>query len=370
MSGVPYNTIIRTPNGWKPICDIKIDDYVITRKGTYSKVLATYDTGMRNLCRFTFSDGRQVDTAYDHAWDLEEYTPVSRWKGKSHPKIIVADELRRILNRGCRSLYYIDFPQPEISSDKDLPLDPYFLGILLASGYYKGKNIGFIGDSYIFETIRDLLPEDCLLGKPYVDRNELLHVKIIHNPEVSEQWSLPGIIQSLGLDNNSNRDRFVPAKYFDGSHVQRLSLIQGILDGRGRVGNVVRGVKSMTDNSIAEITTYSMQFCDDLIYLVRSIGGLCTDTQRYFKYTQCGLEKGCIYKVQISVEFGKTIFRTPYKRDKVLRINPFMKKWKLRIAHADLLPFRSPCVDLLLEDTDNTFVTRSFVVLQGMMSVD
>ena len=364
MSGIPSNTLVRVPGNWVPLSEIEIGDTVISADGSLSKVLAVYDTGMQPVYRFTFTDGRQCDTSADYVWDLEEFVGTYRKKGKFRRKFKYSYDLVRDVNAHGRISYYTSFPSAEISSDANLPLDPYFLGVLLGSGFIKPQRIGFTGDNFMWNTLKSLIPEYCKLSLPRIDEHERLHVDVLHNKEYPEN-KLPKILTDLGLMDLDMRDKFIPRQYLNASHTQRISLLQGILDSYGKVGDYSRKVKTMTDNSMAEYKTFSMEFCDNLIYLVRSLGGLCTDTQRYSKYTKFGEEKGMNYTIQMSLEFSKMFFRTPDKRDLLPKYNPMLKHWALKMVCCTPLPIKYPCRNLLLENRDNRFVTDKFIVMTG-----
>lgn len=64
----PNDTPIKVPGGWKPIGELKVGDFVTAADGTATKVIGVFPQGVVRLYRFTFMDGRTIETSGDHLW--------------------------------------------------------------------------------------------------------------------------------------------------------------------------------------------------------------------------------------------------------------------------------------------------------------
>lgn len=65
---VVAGTLIDTPNGQKPIEEIKIGDSVIGGSGNVKTVSGTLKSETNKLCKITLSDGRSFVCTQDHRW--------------------------------------------------------------------------------------------------------------------------------------------------------------------------------------------------------------------------------------------------------------------------------------------------------------
>ena len=104
------DTLLRVPNGWKAMRDIKVNDEVISRDGTSTKVTGVYPQGVKDIYRVTFEDGRTSECCDEHLWKV--------YNGDK-PSIINTLELKSRLKRNS---CFIDLCLPEITEEKQLPL--------------------------------------------------------------------------------------------------------------------------------------------------------------------------------------------------------------------------------------------------------
>jgi replicative DNA helicase len=85
-------------------------------------------------------------------------------------------------------------------------------------------------------------------------------------------------VRSLGLWGLRSHEKFIPRLYFSGSHEQRLDLLRGLLDTDGwveRWGSV-------------RFVTSSPQLASDIVELVRSIGGWCSQQRKQPHFSHLG----------------------------------------------------------------------------------
>ena len=181
---------------------------------------------------------------------------------------------------------------------KDLPIDPYILGLWLAEGTKTAATPNFTINKDDTEIVNYLIS----LGGKFLTPD-----KRGHN---CYSISLAGITNENGKRKNSciYRDEFkqclfsshkdigIPFKYKVNSRYNRLQLLAGLLDGDGSTDQMKSGY---------EITTKYKRLADDILYLSRSLGlaAYChekkvdlskikdcvsTDIQTYYRITISG----------------------------------------------------------------------------------
>lgn len=120
--GVLLNTLIKIPNGWKTIGDLKVGDYVNTPNGDKAKVTGVYDNKQVPCYKITFVDGRNIVCDEDHLWEVYN----QEWG--EYQTIDTKTLFKDINDNGMK--FDIPLIDPTHSADKyiDLPEDPYLLG--------------------------------------------------------------------------------------------------------------------------------------------------------------------------------------------------------------------------------------------------
>ena len=159
------DSLIRIPNGWKEMRDIKVGDEVISKDGSKTIVTAVYpQEKLKDMYRITFEDGRSVKCTEDHLWKV--YHP--KYVRSSHPdchdgsKVITTEELIKFKSYGTSDSrrYYIDLPDSEQNEDKKYFIDPYILGCILGDGSISAGciNLAISSPSVIERMISKLKP--------------------------------------------------------------------------------------------------------------------------------------------------------------------------------------------------------------------
>ncbi len=137
---------------------------------------------------------------------------------------------------------------------KDLPIDPYLLGLLLGDGSLKKDG------SCVLHAHKDDMPvyKSMIkekLGTEYIDKR---------NPNVVS-LTIKGLsqrVRDLGIVGHGNY-KFIPPVYLRGSTDQRIWLLNGLMDTDG----------SIQKNGRKDFCSNSEQLVDGVADLVRSLGG-------------------------------------------------------------------------------------------------
>lgn len=116
------NTLVRIPNGWTKIKDIKVDDLVMTQDGSYTKVTGVYPQGKKDIYTVTFEDGRTILAGLEHQWSISVDNEV---------KTSNTEEMIKLLRKG--RVVNIPLCKPEDNKPIYTTIHPYIQGILYNS---------------------------------------------------------------------------------------------------------------------------------------------------------------------------------------------------------------------------------------------
>ncbi len=268
----PYFSRILTPRGWRPIGSLNIGDAVIGSDGRPTKVLGVYPQGRREVFRLTAQDGASTLCCGEHLWAVS--TPADRRRHKP-PHVL---ETREMIDR-LRSAHQHRFELPLLSrpvqfQPQAVPMDPYALGLLLGDGCITGKTTPSFctADAALRLALERELDGIELVARGAIDYS-LRHVAggrgglRIPNPVTLT-------LRDLGLCGARSHTKFVPGEYLYNSPSTRMALLQGLLDTDG--GPVLQRGRTCR----VQYATTSPQLRDDVVFLVRSLGGVAYSRTR------------------------------------------------------------------------------------------
>ena len=262
----PYFSRVLTPSGFRPIGSLAVGDLVIGSDGRPTRVLGVYPQGRKQVFRVRAQDGASTLCCAEHLWAV--VTRDDRRRGKP-PRVV---ETREMLGR-LRKAHYHRFELPLIARPveferRDVPMDPYALGLLLGDGCLTGSTTPSFAtaDPELAVALERDLPGIELRAKGGVDY-VLRHTAggrggvIVGNP-------VTAVLRDLGLAGTRSTTKFVPDSYLLNSSDVRVGLLQGLLDTDG--GPVTQLGRSCR----IQYSTTSPQLRDDVLFLVRSLGGV------------------------------------------------------------------------------------------------
>lgn len=263
----------------KKVQDVKVGDFLMG-DDSHPRRVESVCSGKEEMFRITPIKGDSFECNRSHILSLR-YTDAKHGFAKRdisvNDYIKLSGQEKHLLKlyRAC-----VDF------DEKELPIDPYVLGLWLAEGAKTGANPTFTINKDDKEVIDYLLS---LGGKILADDKR---GKNCHN------ISLAGITNPNGRRKNSciYRDEFkrclfgsyynigIPYEYKVNSYSNRMQLLAGILDGDGSTDNSKCGF---------EVTTKYRKLADDILYLCRSLGfgAYC-----HVKKVDLSKIKGCVSK--------------------------------------------------------------------------
>lgn len=90
----PLTSLIKTPDGWISMGDVKIGTMVSTPDGKTSHVIGIYPQGIKPIYRITFEDGRSTECCDEHLWKVCTSDTVNlNWT------VITLRHIKKLLNK-------------------------------------------------------------------------------------------------------------------------------------------------------------------------------------------------------------------------------------------------------------------------------
>lgn len=233
--------------------DVKVGDLLIGPDGTCREVLSLH-RGRQDMATITPHRGRPFRVNLDHILSLEATN--SRDIAPGVHNLSVREYLQArpykqknlyLYHRGVENFY---------GPSKDLPIDPYILGIWLADGTAKGvsltKTKGPLTDAWC-KWLTDLglrIREETKPGNMATTFHGAGQKR--HSNAALE------LLRQIGVSDNKH----IPRDYLLADRDSRLRLLTGILDGDG----------SLTGSGGIDFTQKDKAFADQVVFLARSLG--------------------------------------------------------------------------------------------------
>jgi phosphate starvation-inducible protein PhoH and related proteins len=262
----PVSEPVLTPTGWRPIGELRVGDQVIGSDGRPTEVLGVFPQGEKEIYRLSAQDGASTRCTADHLWSV--WTRADRRRDKP-PRVVETREMVGNLRAAHARRFELPLlTRPVEAPHRDVPMDPYALGLLLGDGCLTGSTTPSFAteDPELVHALESALdgvevrrrsgPDD-VLNRQGGGRGGV----IVENP-------VTGALRQLGLWGTRSSTTFVPEPYLHNDAGVRLAVLQGLLDTDG--GPVTQRARTCR----VQYTTTSPQLRDDVIELVRSLGGV------------------------------------------------------------------------------------------------
>jgi len=326
------DTPIPTPNGWTTMGELKTGDKVYGSDGNACNVTQAHDILYNRDCyKVTFDNGENIIADAEHLWFTQ-----SRKERNSKGSVKTTKQLFDTLET------YGEEPNHRIPTNingiegikKNLPIDPYVLGLWLGDGASDVNSIT-VGKRDITEII-DILKNqqtqfDKLTLKEY--NTDVYTLRI----SVNENVQTKGLL-SLLTSNNLRNNKHIPVEYMLASREQRLHLLQGLIDSDGYINK----------GGVCQFYNTNIPLAKQVKELTESLGYKVT----YKEYIPKLYGVECEPAACITFTPIEYICRLSFKRNR-LNIKPFEVQSKFRsqwhyiknIEKVDSVPVRCITVD-------------------------
>jgi phosphate starvation-inducible protein PhoH and related proteins len=262
----PLSTPVLTPSGFRAIGSLGVGDLVTGSNGLPTAVLGVYPQGRKEVYRVRTQDGASTRCCAEHLWQV--FTPEDRRRNRPG-RVLETQEMIGQLRRAHQHRYELPLLSgPAEFPEREVPLDPYALGLLLGDGCLTTSTTPTFAtaDRELAVALEDSLdgvelqPKggvDCVLRQTDGHRGGV----IVANPVTTA-------LRELGVAGTRSYTKFIPEVYLHNAAAARIALLQGLLDSDG--GPVSQHGRTCR----IQYTTCSEMLSDDVAYLVRSLGGV------------------------------------------------------------------------------------------------
>lgn len=353
----PYDQIVRLPTGETKFWgDIEIGDKLFAPNGKTVRVVNVPIDGEDDIYRVTLSDGRSVEASKNHIWNVIKY-------GRKRPYNTTTVD---ILNNGLytnsgQHKFFIQNGGAVNYEHKDVPIDPYTLGLLISEGALtkfpknkkhnkKRRNVQISSAQQDAEFYKTIIPYE---------------IKHIGNNGYSWHIYIDDIdkkLESLGLLHKNSQTKFIPDVYLYNDKNTRMELLRGLMDGDG----------CATKKGSNIYITISKKLAEDLILLCRSLGMYaryhkCVEERDYL-FSNSGNTYRCKKTYRIAVTTNERIFNLPRKVEKQYINHPGIKGskagaflYKIAIDKIEYVG-RKRCKCVTVDSDDGLYMVGDYVV--------
>jgi phosphate starvation-inducible PhoH-like protein len=280
----PVDTPVLTPEGFRPIGGLQVGDLVIGSNGEPTPVLGVYPQGEKDIYRVTAQDGASTLATADHLWAVR--TPWDKQRGKPY-RVLTTREMMGDLRVAHQRRYELPLHSaPVCFPHRKMPMDPYALGLLLGDGCVTGSTTpSFTTEDFeLAYSLQVLLPGTDV--HPRNVPNYVLRRASSPGDVITIANPVTAVMRELGLIGTRSSTKFVPDLYLHNSANVRLAVLQGLLDTDG--GPVTQDGRTCR----VQYATTSPRLHDDVLFLVRSLGGIAYSRVRQADGRKPGLAYG------------------------------------------------------------------------------
>ncbi|HVM29136.1 MAG TPA: PhoH family protein, partial [Mycobacteriales bacterium] len=356
------DTPVLTPDGFRSIGELQVGDLVIGSNGVPTPVLGVYPQGRKEVFRISAQDGASTVVCGEHLWAVRTRSDVRRGKGW---RVLETQQMVGRLRAAHAHRFELPVVAPVQLPSRPVPMDPYCLGLLLGDGCISNKSLRFsTADPELLGALAvglDVLVERHMRYDFLLKRNdgEGRGGTVTAHPIVAR-------LRELGLAGRTSSDKFIPEVYKLNSVEVRLAVLQGLLDTDGGP------VRQRGRTCRVQYTTCSDRLRDDVIWLVRSLGGVAYARTRAAEGRAPGHARGRdlhhrldAHTLEIRLPAGVQPFRLNRKREAYEADGGGRPA---RYVHSIEPAGDAECVCISVAAQDSLYVTEDFLVTHNTLN--
>lgn len=379
------DTPVLTPTGWRRLGDLQVGDEVFGGDGKVARVLSVTQQGWLPIFNLAFDDETLTNCAENHFWKCQlkaaERFHSNRCFKKDKWSVYSLREIREHggddpipRDRAVIPVASVEFPEQPV------PVAPYTLGVLLGDGCICHDTASFTSeDAAICDEILGELPAGMAVRVQKSTDNGKASCYHLTKGENLLNPVIQGL-RVLGLMGLKSVQKFIPACYLLNSRSVRLAVLQGLMDTDGYC----------TENGVPFYYSCSPRLAQDVMFLVRSLGGKAklrwkeafitkkhkprgrppVTLNDYGKSQQRLFEepRRCLHmaEVQFSLPRDVRIFRLERKQS---RREAFQGELTTGRVLQTIRPAgNAECVCIGVDSPDHTYVTEDFIVTHNSLA--
>jgi hypothetical protein len=309
------DTPIPTPNGWTTMGEISVGDNILSPDGNSVSVTMKTETMHNHNCyKIHFDTGEEIIADAEHLWEVNS----SYWSAGK--KIVTTKDIfdvyeKKSLNKrgkGVVGSYFIEYTKPiKKFFEKDLPIDPYLLGVWLGDGYSSDSRV--IAHKNDFEFYKNKIKIEYLRE----DNNCI-------------RFKCADLYKKL-KENNLLKNKHIPQVYLRSSYESKLELLRGLMDTDGSLKPNTRSFEFYQKN-------YEL-----IVQVVELLSSMGIKSRIRVKEI-----KGCLYHT-VSFTTTERVFNLPRKYNLINNNRPLRPQDKRiyiqKIEKVDSVPVACISVD-------------------------
>lgn len=315
--------MIPLANGkFKELKDIIDGDILVGQNGQPTTVVKAHEIQLpKKAYSIEFSNGEVIRAGGEHLWTIRNQRGVR--------KTVDTDYIFDYMSKYKQPVYIDRVNKPLAGIHKELPLDPYFLGLWLGDGG-SWQNVFTTEDKEVLDYVNNWATSHggYVEQTKYQNSGKALTYRI-------KDTDLTDICIELGIRKTRYENtgvKHIPEMYFEASYEQRLELLRGLMDTDG----------CHHSGGFCIFTQKEGQLCDDVIRLAKSLGWDVT----VHETNPCEFAKPNTKYFNIGISALDNPFKLSRKANKWKRQTRMTDKVKIKsITEIEPIPMRCLTVD-------------------------
>ena len=315
--------MIPLANGkFKELKDIVDGDILVGQNGQPTTVIKAHEIQLpKKAYSIEFSNGEVIRAGGEHLWTIRNQRGVR--------KTVDTDYIFDYMSKYKQPVYIDRVNKPLAGIHKELPLDPYFLGLWLGDGG-SWQNVFTTEDKEVLDYVNNWAKSrgGYIEQTKYQNSGKALTYRI-------KDTDLTDICIELGIRKTRYENtgvKHIPEMYFEASYEQRLELLRGLMDTDG----------CHHSGGFCIFTQKEGQLCDDVIRLAKSLGWDVT----VHETNPCEFAKPNTKYFNIGISALDNPFKLSRKANKWKRQTRMTDKVKIKsITEIEPIPMRCLTVD-------------------------
>lgn len=352
----PLDALVLTENGFKQMGEINVGDRVITADGTICNVTGVFPQGTKDVYRVNFTDETSVECCKEHLWRVQtiedrRIRPERNKMSQAYRVVETQEMIGHLHDSKGANRYSVDYVEPVEFPKKELRIPPYVLGALIGDGSLTSGNCAICNpEKDIIEKIKELC-------------NGYAQIGFYKSADKCPRYSLIGEnirkdLRFYGLLEKKSYEKSIPFEYLHSDVKDRIELLQGLCDTDGSV---------CLNSTFIDYSTSSEQLANDIIYLVRSLGGRATLDVSDSHYTKRGKKFDCRKRYRVTFSMNGKIIPVSSKKH-LLRYKNNKKVTKKFITSIEFSR-KAECQCIMVDSPSHLYVTNDFVVTHNTQIV-
>lgn len=308
------HTPILTPDGFKKLNNLKVDDTIYGRDGKETTIKFITETMYdHTVYDVEFDNGEIIKADKDHIWTVG-------YSGCKDKRIdLTTSELVPFIDRKRKQgiAVFVDVCNPIEYDKKQLPIDPYTLGVWLGDGNKCDGRITCYIDDY--QNYEDNFPYDVDTLIPD------------NRSKFTGRFNVKGL-NKLIRENNLKNNKHIPSEYIRSSIEDRIELIRGLMDSDGYIPK---------KGNTCQFYQKNEEFIDNVRFILSTLGVKSTKSVRMIK--ECNY-----YTLTFTPYFNPFKLKRKYDRYNP-KFHPKLKRhYFVSINECDSVPVK--CIQVDNED--------------------